>query len=121
MKDSPQFFAAHVVALALAAANAAHAGGSNYGIAPGSLNSFAGKVSEWPVPTPRFARDPAPGPDGSIYITVMSGNKIARFDTRTHTFKEWELAPGHHPHGPAGRQAGDRLDDGQRQRHAGPA
>lgn len=75
------------------------AGGSNYGIAPGSLSSFAGKVSEWPVPTPRFARDPAPGPDGNIYITVMSGNKIARFDTKTHAFQEWELANGHHPHG----------------------
>jgi virginiamycin B lyase len=80
-------------------APAAMAGGSNYGIAPGALQNFSGRVSEWPVPTPRFARDPAPGPDGDIYITVMSGNKIARFDTKTHTFKEWELAPGHHPHG----------------------
>ena len=77
----------------------AHAGGSNYGIAPGTLANLTGKVSEWPVPTPRFARDPAPGPDGNIYITVMSGNKIARFDTKTHAFKEWELAAGHHPHG----------------------
>ena len=66
-----------LVALALQAP--AHAGGSNYGLAPGSPANFAGKVSEWPVPTPRFARDPAPAPDGSIYITVMSGNKVARF------------------------------------------
>jgi virginiamycin B lyase len=51
------------------------------------------------VPTPRFARDPAIGPDGNIYITVMNGNKIARFDTKTHAFKEWDLAPGHRPHG----------------------
>ena len=87
------------VALALATAVPAHAGGSNYGIAPGTLANFTGKVSEWAVPTPRFARDPAPGPDGNIYITVMSGNKIARFDTKTHAFKEWELAAGHHPHG----------------------
>jgi virginiamycin B lyase len=77
----------------------AFSGGSNYGIVPGTLVNLSGKVSEWPVPTPRFARDPAPGPDGNIYITVMSGNKIARFDTKTHAFKEWELAPGHHPHG----------------------
>jgi virginiamycin B lyase len=77
----------------------AFAGGSNYGIAPGTLPNFAGKVTEWPVPTPRFARDPAPGPDGNIYVTVMSGNKIARFNPKTHAFQEWELAPRHNPHG----------------------
>jgi virginiamycin B lyase len=99
MKNSPQFSVPYVLAFTLVAASAAHAGGSNYAIAPGTLTSFSGKVSEWPVPTPRFARDPAAGPDGNIYVTVMSGNKIARFDTKTHTFKEWELASGHHPHG----------------------
>ena len=78
---------------------AALAGGSNYGIVPGAHPDLAGKVAEWPVPTPRFARDPAPGPDGNIYITVMSGNKIARFDTKTQAFKEWEMPPGHRPHG----------------------
>ena len=62
---------------------AAFAGGSNYGITPGTHPNLAGKVSEWPVPTPRFARDPAPGPDGNIYISVMSGNKVARFDTKS--------------------------------------
>ncbi|MDB5808772.1 MAG: lyase [Betaproteobacteria bacterium] len=89
-----------ILAFILAAAPlVAFAGGSNYGLAPGTLTNFAGKVSEWPVPTPRFARDPAPAPDGSIFITVMSGNKIARFDPKTQAFQEWELAPGHHPHG----------------------
>jgi virginiamycin B lyase len=78
---------------------AAHAGGSNYGITPGARPDLAGKVSEWPVPTPRFARDPAVAPDGSIYIAVMSGNKVARFDPKTQSFKEWDLPPGHHPHG----------------------
>jgi virginiamycin B lyase len=78
---------------------AAAAGGSNYGITPGAHPDLAGKVTEWPVPTPRFARDPAPAPDGSIYISVMSGNKVARFDPKTKTFKEWELPPGHRPHG----------------------
>jgi virginiamycin B lyase len=77
----------------------AHAGGSNYGIAPGTIVSPTGKVSEWPVPTPRFARDPAIAPDGSIFITVMSGNKIARFDPRSNTFKEWDMPAGHRPHG----------------------
>src|SRR5262249_2959465 len=61
----------------------AHAGGSNYGMAPGARPELSGKISEWPVPTPQFARDPAPGPDGAIYIAVMFGNKIARFDPRT--------------------------------------
>ena len=77
----------------------ASAGGSNYGITPGTNANFAGKVTEWPVPTPEFARDPAPGPDGNIYIAVMHGDKIARFDTQAKTFKEWDLPQGAHPHG----------------------
>jgi virginiamycin B lyase len=74
------------------------AGGSNYGVVPGSRD-IAGKITEWSVPTPRFARDPAPGPDGNIYIAVMNGNKIARFDTKSKTFKEWDLPDGARPHG----------------------
>jgi len=85
--------------LVLLAPLACFAGGSNYGITPGANPNFAGKVSEWPVPTPKFARDPAPGPDGNIYIAVMRGNKIARFDTRAKSFKEWDLPQGAHPHG----------------------
>ena len=98
MKNNPTAITAAVV-LALAASFPVYAGGSNYAITPGTLANVTGKVSEWPVPTPRFARDPAIGPDGNIYITVMNGNKIARFDTKAHAFKEWELAPGHRPHG----------------------
>ena len=75
-----------------------HAGGSNYGVAPGAKD-LTGKISEWPVPTPKFARDPAIGPDGNIYIAVMQGNRIARFDTKTQTFTEWELPPNAKPHG----------------------
>ena len=88
-----------LVLLLLAVPLVAHAGGSNYGITPGVHPDLAGKVREWAVPTPRFARDPAVAPDGSIYIAVMSGNKVARFDPKTQTFKEWDLPPGHHPHG----------------------
>jgi virginiamycin B lyase len=77
---------------------AAQAGGSNYGVSPGAKD-LTGKITEWPVPTPRFARDPAIGPDGNIYIAVMSGNKIARFDTKTHQFTEWDLPEGARPHG----------------------
>ena len=85
--------------LALCVLNgAAFAGGSNYGIAPGS-QQVRGKITEWAVPTPEFARDPAPGPDGNIYISVMSGNKIARFDVQARKFTEWNLPDGAHPHG----------------------
>jgi len=85
--------------LILLTAGAAWAGGSNYGIAPGARPNLDGRISEWAVPTPRFARDPAPGPDGNIYIAVMAGNKIARFDPRGKSFKEWELPAGARPHG----------------------
>src|SRR5262245_40913269 len=76
-----------------------YGGGSNYGVTPGAHPNLAGKVSEWPVPTPRFARDPAVAPDGSIYIAVMNGNKVAHFNPKTQAFKEWDLPPGHRPHG----------------------
>jgi virginiamycin B lyase len=85
--------------LVLAGAAVALAGGSNYNVVPGTLPSVAGKVTEWSVPTPRFARDPAPAPDGSIYITVMHADRIARFDPVTHQFREWDLPRGAHPHG----------------------
>ncbi len=89
-----------IVTLALLLmAGPAGAGGSNYGIPPGARPSIEGRVTEWPVPTPKFARDPAPGPDGNIYIAVMNGNKIARFDTRAKSFKEWDLPAGARPHG----------------------
>lgn len=88
-----------LVLVATAACAPAWAGGSDYAIAPGARPALEGKVSEWPVPTPQFARDPAPGPDGNIYIAVMNGNKIARFDTQAKSFKEWDLPPGARPHG----------------------
>ncbi len=75
------------------------AGGSHYGTPAGIPASFSGQVSEWPVPTPAFARDPAVAPDGAIFIAVMAGNKVARFDPASQTFKEWDLPRGHHPHG----------------------
>ena len=75
------------------------AGGSGYGVIPGALARVSGKVAEWAVPTPKFARDPAPGADGNIYITVMHGDKIARFDTAAHKFTEWNLPAGARPHG----------------------
>ncbi len=90
-----------IMTAALLAASSAPSvgGGSNYGIEPGVPKSFSGDVLEWSVPTPEFARDPAVAPDGSIYIAVMHGNKIARFEPKTQTFREWELPPGANPHG----------------------
>ena len=79
--------------------SAAWAGGSNYNVTPGTLATVKGQVTEWDVPTPKFARDPAPAPDGSLFISVMQGNKIARFDPATKKFQEWDLPPGAKPHG----------------------
>jgi virginiamycin B lyase len=90
---------ASVVALWCSLVSVAYAGGSNYGITPGARPTIEPRVTEWSVPTPEFARDPAPGPDGAIYVAVMFGNKIARFDTKAQTFKEWDLPSGARPHG----------------------
>lgn len=76
----------------------AWAGGSNYTVSPGT-STPSGKVTEWMVPTPKFARDPAAAPDGKIYIAVMHGNKLARFDPATQKFDEWDLPGGTRPHG----------------------
>src|SRR2546427_12382864 len=97
-EERPMTRALALLALVLTAGVAA-AGGSNYGIAPGARPQVEGRISEWKVPTPQFARDPAPGPDGNIYIAVMFGNKIARFDPRAKTFTEWALPPRARPHG----------------------
>ncbi|MGQ0658948.1 MAG: Vgb family protein [Chromatiales bacterium] len=88
----------NIAVLALTATAGALAGGSNYGVVPGGRD-ITGAIREWPVPTPKFARDPAPGPDGRIYIAVMQGNKIARFEPQTGQFTEWELPKGAQPHG----------------------
>ena len=88
-----------VLLAACALATGAVAGGSNYNVAPGTLASVKGEVHEWDVPTPQFARDPAPAPDGTMYIAVMQGNKIAHFDPATTKFREWDLPRGARPHG----------------------
>ena len=82
----------------LALSAAVSAGGSNYGVTPGAREP-SGKISEWPLPTPKFGLDPSVAPDGSIYVTERSANKIARFDPATQTFKEWDLPADTNPHG----------------------
>ena len=72
-----------IILMLAACAGPALAGGSNYGIVPGALPQVQGKVTEWPVPTPKFARDPAPGPDGNIYIADMQNHSIRKVDAKT--------------------------------------
>ncbi len=74
-------------------------GGSNYGVEPGALPQFKAKVREWSLPSPSFAREPAVGPDGNIYITVMQSSRIVRFDPRSEAFSVWNLPEGTRPQG----------------------
>jgi len=74
------------------------AGGSNSGVASGA-RTVAGNISEWPVPTPKYARDPAIGPDGNVYFAVRAGDKIARFDPKSKRFQEWDVPKGMQPRG----------------------
>jgi virginiamycin B lyase len=37
--------------------------------------------------------------DGRIYIAVMNGNKLARFNPSDGKFDEWALPPGTRPYG----------------------
>src|SRR5262247_1884859 len=60
-----------IIGLVLLVTGMAQAGGTNYGITPGSRPQVEGKIREWQVPTPKFARDPAPGPDGNIASDII--------------------------------------------------
>jgi len=55
-----------------------------------------------PVPTPKFARDPAPGPDGNIYIAVMQGDRIAL------SIRSRRNSTNGSPSGPSARTARDK-------------
>src|SRR5215467_259050 len=70
------------------------AGGSNYGLTPGTRPAPTGKITEWPVPTPRFARDPAPGADDNIY----GKGKLVHIDpVANKVIKEYEHRQGPRP------------------------
>jgi virginiamycin B lyase len=84
--------------LVIVLASPAWAGGSNYSVAPGT-RVLSGKITEWPVPTPKYVRDPVVAADGSIFIAVRDGDRIARFDPRTQRFQEWKLRDGFKPTG----------------------
>lgn len=79
-----------LVAAIVLAAFEAFAGDSKGGVTPGT-RTVSGKISEWLMPTQKFARDPAIGPDGNVYYAVTSGDKIARFDPKSKRFQEWDL------------------------------
>lgn len=87
-----------LLSLAALASGTAIAGGSSYGISPGT-KTLLGKVAEWPVPTPRYARDPVPAPDGTIYFSEMEADRIARFNPKSQKFQEWNLRAGTKPRG----------------------
>jgi virginiamycin B lyase len=81
-----------------AAAGEALAGGLSSSVLPGARD-ISGKISEWPVPTHKYARDPAVGPDGNIYFAVRAGDKIARFEPKAKRFQEWGIPAGMQPRG----------------------
>ena len=83
----------------LAGAAVSLAGGSNYGVTPGSRPQVEGNIEEWTIPDANGARDPAIGPDGNIYFVKQRGDAIGRFDTTTHRFDEWKTPQGARPHG----------------------
>ncbi len=85
-------------ALIALTACASFAGGSDIGVDPGT-RTISGNISEWPVPTSKFAHDPVIGPDGSVYFAVRRGDKIARFEPKTKLFHEWDLPAGTQPRG----------------------
>jgi virginiamycin B lyase len=80
-------------ALALLAMQAVRGGHTEVSAGPSPVpaQAPAGKISDWAVPEPSaLPHDPAVAPDGSIWLTLMNADKLARFDPRTH---EWKLFP----------------------------
>jgi hypothetical protein len=63
-----------IVGLVLLVTGMAWAGGSNYGITPGSRPQVAGKISEWQVPTP------VPLENFDEVPTILAGLVAARHD-----------------------------------------
>lgn len=80
------------------AAGACVAANLNLAVDPG-VKTFSGDVSEWPMPTPKFARDPTIGIDGRIYFAVRNGSRIGRFDPVSKRFQEWATPAGVQPQG----------------------
>lgn len=95
MIDASKFWLFALIALS---ASVAIAGAADDGANAGT-RTISGQVAEWPVPTPKFARDPAIGPDGSVYFAVKRGDRIARFEPKAKHFQEWDIPAGMMPRG----------------------
>ncbi len=90
-----------VIGLLFAIAGNLFAADGRGGAVPGGREVIEGKVFQWSVPLALSARDPAADTDGNIYFAIAKGDRIARFDIRSHQFREWDLPPGTSPHGVA--------------------
>ena len=95
------------LALWLAPADGAH----NFAVEPG-VRTPEGTLREWPVPTPRYARDPSIAADGSVWFAVRQGARLARFDPARRRFEEWALPPDTQPQGVAATRDGKVLYGG---------
>lgn len=74
------------------------AAGSSGRVTPGAA-VVSGRITEWQVPVPKYARDPSIGADGNVYFAVRSGDKIARFDPKLKRFRDWSVPVGTQPLG----------------------
>ena len=58
------------------------------------------EVTEFPITVEvSFPRDPAPAPDGAVWLVAMNSDKVLRFDPATKAFKAYGLSGGANPHG----------------------
>ncbi|MBI5921622.1 MAG: hypothetical protein HY847_08195 [Betaproteobacteria bacterium] len=85
-----------LLAVLSVAAGQVAAGGLSSSVTPGS-RVISGKILEWAVPTPKYARDPAIDSHGNVYFAVRKGDKIARFEPKAKHFHEWDVPAGMEP------------------------
>lgn len=66
---------------------------------PGEGAQITLEIREWPVPwKDTRPRDPAVGPDGSIWFVGQVGDYLARLDPESGEMKRFDLPPGTGPH-----------------------
>lgn len=58
------------------------------------------EVVEFPITVEvSYPRDPAPAPDGAVWLAAMNSDKVIRFDPATKAFRAYDLTSGANPHG----------------------
>lgn len=74
-----------------------------------SAKTLTGQISEWTVPVPNaLPHDPAVGPRGYVWLTLMNADKLARFDPHTHDWKLYSVpTEDAGPHGLTPDREGD--------------